>query len=195
MARDAPQRRDGGADEEFSAFYREFVPVLVAFLQNYGCELFEARDIAQETMLKLYSRWAVVEHRGAWSYRMAFREYSARHPGPGARSADAFPDNVTALADDARSLWKREHDLLMALEDLPRRQREVMAWTLEGYSPAEVAYELGLTPSEVRSNLYEARTSLQSWFNAKALERSRAPRAEGAKPAPGEAHRAGGGEP
>ena len=37
-------------------------------------------------------------------------------------------------------------DTITELDGLPARQRQIMAWTLSGFTPAEIAPELGLTP-------------------------------------------------
>jgi RNA polymerase sigma-70 factor (ECF subfamily) len=42
-----------------------------------------------------------------------------------------------------------------------RRQREVLAWTYDGATPADIASELGVEPATVRSTLRNARAVLQ----------------------------------
>ena len=51
--------------------------------------------------------------------------------------------------------------MLAALAALPPKQREVMAWCIDGYSPAEIAGELGADPAAVRQNLAKARKNLK----------------------------------
>lgn len=50
---------------------------------------------------------------------------------------------------------------LAALAMLPVRQREVMAWHLDGYKPEQIARELGLTADNVRKALQRARKRLK----------------------------------
>jgi RNA polymerase sigma-70 factor (ECF subfamily) len=45
---------------------------------------------------------------------------------------------------------------------LPQRQREVMAWHYDGYSPREIADLLGVPDDAVRSSLYQARKNLKA---------------------------------
>jgi RNA polymerase sigma factor (sigma-70 family) len=59
-------------------------------------------------------------------------------------------------SSDIRALEQR-YDVLRLLDKLPPRQRQVLAWTYEGYTPTEIAEELRLTPEAVRANLYKAR--------------------------------------
>jgi RNA polymerase sigma-70 factor (ECF subfamily) len=46
------------------------------------------------------------------------------------------------------------------LAALPERQRQVMAWLYDGYSPPEIAEHLGMKPASVRSNIRHARKTL-----------------------------------
>ncbi|MFE5126554.1 sigma factor-like helix-turn-helix DNA-binding protein, partial [Streptomyces sp. NPDC056669] len=41
------------------------------------------------------------------------------------------------------------------------RQREVMAWTLDGYRPQEIAQIMGIAPEAARKNLERGRTLLK----------------------------------
>jgi DNA-binding CsgD family transcriptional regulator len=52
-------------------------------------------------------------------------------------------------------------DTVRILAGLPRKQREVLAWTLDGATPLQIARELGLNQQTVRSNLRKARASLR----------------------------------
>ncbi|KAK1186427.1 sigma factor-like helix-turn-helix DNA-binding protein [Streptomyces sp. NBS 14/10] len=44
---------------------------------------------------------------------------------------------------------------------MPVRQREVMAWTLDGYRPQEIAQIIGITPEAARKNLERGRALLK----------------------------------
>ncbi|TDD11170.1 hypothetical protein E1294_45525 [Nonomuraea diastatica] len=44
---------------------------------------------------------------------------------------------------------------------LPPVQREIMAWTIDGYTPAEIAELLDKSPPAVRVNLFKARATLR----------------------------------
>ena len=50
--------------------------------------------------------------------------------------------------------------VLEAIKRLPPAQRRVMAWSFDGYSPAEIAAILGEDALTVRSNLRHARRQL-----------------------------------
>jgi len=46
------------------------------------------------------------------------------------------------------------------LTSLPTEQREIMAWTIDGYQPSEIAELTGRTAATVRSHLRHARRKL-----------------------------------
>ncbi|GGR46147.1 sigma factor-like helix-turn-helix DNA-binding protein [Streptomyces netropsis] len=47
---------------------------------------------------------------------------------------------------------------------LPYRQRQILAWTLSGYTPSEIAQQLELTPEAVRASLKKARRTLAEYI-------------------------------
>jgi RNA polymerase sigma-70 factor (ECF subfamily) len=58
------------------------------------------------------------------------------------------------MHDEARAV-------LAALADWPAKQRQVMAWHVDGFSPAEIASALDVDPAAVRQNLAKARGNLK----------------------------------
>jgi RNA polymerase sigma factor (sigma-70 family) len=62
--------------------------------------------------------------------------------------------SAVELRDEARTV-------LAALATLPPKQRPVMAWCIDGYTPAEIAREMGADSAEVRQNLAKARKNLK----------------------------------
>jgi RNA polymerase sigma factor (sigma-70 family) len=64
-------------------------------------------------------------------------------------------------ADEAAMLGPEQARVLGLLRLLPPRQRQVMAWVYDGYTPAEIATFLGLDPGTVRASLHKAREMLK----------------------------------
>ena len=85
-------------DAAFAAFYRDFVPRLVAFLRWQGVPLSSAADLAQETMIQAYRRWSSIENPGAWCLRVASRMW--------ARQISQTVDYTTPNPPDTPSLLK-----------------------------------------------------------------------------------------
>lgn len=160
-------------DAAFSAFYRRFVPTLVGFLLWQGARLPDATDIAQVAMSKAYRCWSTIREPEAWARRVASREL-ARH------IANVEPEDPVGEIPEHSSLlrsltnvsaWEQQYEVLRLLDLLPPRQRQVMAWTLDGYAPAEIAEELNITSEAVRSNLWKARKTLAQHLGVTGEER------------------------
>ena len=151
----------------FQDFYRENTTPLVAFLILHGASLVDAADIAQDTMAAAYRRWQSIDYPRAWTYRVASRALIRRvatvRETPVAEPAEAGP----LLGDTDIEQWEQRHDIGRFLACLPLRQRQIMAWTLAGYTPAEIAAELRLTPDAVRANLFKARRALRAQLAGK----------------------------
>jgi RNA polymerase sigma-70 factor (ECF subfamily) len=47
------------------------------------------------------------------------------------------------------------------IEQLPPRQRQVLAWTYDGATPTEIAEALQISPDAVRANLHKARAAMR----------------------------------
>jgi RNA polymerase sigma-70 factor (ECF subfamily) len=134
----------------------------VAFLVWQGASVADAADVAQETMRRALEQWNAIRSPGPWTRRVASREYARRMAGVVEVPADDLADRTPLLRASASEIaaWEARQEELRLLEHLPSRQRQVMAWTLEGYQPAEIAEQLRMTPEAVRSSLLKARRTL-----------------------------------
>jgi RNA polymerase sigma factor (sigma-70 family) len=154
-----PAQPDTGA--AFSAFYRQFVPTLVAFLVWQGARLPDAADITQDTMIKTYQRWSEIHHPESWARRVASRALVRRIASIAEDPVDDPPEHSSLLPTLTNvEAWEQRHEVLRLLDRLPPRQRQVLAWTLDGHTPAAIATELEITPEAVRANLMKARRAL-----------------------------------
>jgi RNA polymerase sigma-70 factor (ECF subfamily) len=74
----------------------------------------------------------------------------------------ADPERSALLLPSASDIdeWIQHDDYTRVLSSLPSRQRQVIAWTMEGYKPAEIAEQLHIDPQTVRSNLRNARRAI-----------------------------------
>lgn len=146
--------------EEFSAFYRTHAAMLVGFLVTQGARAADATDIAQETMIKLWKSWSTIESPMAWARVVAGRELVRRLGAVEEDHIDA--SEHSALIGTASDIddWVRHNEYQRVLAALPPRQRQVLVWTAEGYSPTEIAVQLKLNAATVRSNLRKARCAM-----------------------------------
>ncbi|WP_327188290.1 RNA polymerase sigma factor [Streptomyces sp. NBC_01334] len=152
-------------DEAFSAFYRTAVGPLVGFLVNQGASVHIAADIAQDTMAAAYQRWEDIEHPRAWAHTVASRALVRKIASAEEQPVEQVPEPTSLLAHpDAIAEWETRHDLLPVLRSLPPRQRQVLAWALAGFTPAEIAQHLGMTDDAVRASLYKARRTVAEFL-------------------------------
>lgn len=134
-------------------FFRSEYAPLVAFLCKLGLEPTLARDIAAEALSQAAAAWPPAEDPRAWVRLAAARVADEQswleedQPGDGDQA-------LTALVEPNAGV-------IEVLAALPDTQRTVLAWSLDGFTPAEVAAALRMPPATVRSNLRHARDRLQ----------------------------------
>ncbi|MFG3054528.1 RNA polymerase sigma factor [Kitasatospora sp. NPDC048239] len=148
-------------DGEFAYFYRTSLRGLVAFLMWLGASAPLAAELAQDTMVKAYERWDRIQSPAAWSRRVASRKLvrAFSRVETSIEELDFEPTSVLPSPGEAAE-WERQQEILYLLSGLPARQRQVMAWTLDGYSPTEIAAELGMTSAAARASLFKARLAV-----------------------------------
>jgi RNA polymerase sigma factor (sigma-70 family) len=160
---------------EFSEFYMENVPRLIAFLVCEGVSVIDAADCVHETLLDaLPPVWATLEYPYAWcrlvAHRKAYDLAKRRRETPFADPELAGSPLVAAGIDV--EYFESRYEFLRWLALLGGgRQREVLAWAYDGATPAEIAAELGMDPATVRSTLRNARATLRR-LRAEAVSRS-----------------------
>lgn len=149
------------SNDEFIAFYREDMPRLIGFLMYQGAPLDQASDIAQEAMARAFRLWESIEHPAAWVRRVAGRELVRRIADVRDNPVEEITDSSLIITSSTNVAdWEERHEILRAIKQLPPRQRQVIAWALDGYSPAEIASQLNITPEAVRASLMKARRGL-----------------------------------
>ena len=151
----------GAATTDFSACYARELSSVVWFVMSLGADAHRAADVAQSAFAEAFVVWDRIQHPAAWLRRVAGRLYY-RHLIPQETSVQDVPDHQGPLsAVGAVELRDEACAVLAALADLPPKQRQVMAWTIDGFSPAEIARELGVDPATVRQSLAKARKNLK----------------------------------
>jgi RNA polymerase sigma factor (sigma-70 family) len=156
----------------FSIFYRQSLPTLVAFLMYLGANLSDATDIAQEAMIAAFQSWDIIQHPKPWTRRVASRAFIrqiARVEDP----AENLPEHGVLIPDDPVIDLEERNEILRLIRLLPPRQRQVMAWTFDGFKPSEIAAELDLKPEVVRANLRKARIAIAAHLTAAHEESAR----------------------
>jgi RNA polymerase sigma-70 factor (ECF subfamily) len=148
----------GGSEQDFKRFYSEHFPRLVAYLLYQGTRAHLAADLAQEAMITAYQRWDAVIAPRSYVWTVAYRAFirNALHEAELPVAGVPEPTALLPHPEDAEA-WLQEQEIMEVLNALPPRQRQVLALTLDGWTPAEIADLLGIHSSAVRSNLKKAR--------------------------------------
>lgn len=153
----------------FEDFFRAHYRTLLRQARYAGANEHEADDAAAAIMMDVYRHWNRLDDPLAWARRAVGRSFIKRkvrsldrirarqvrfHAGTPLARADA---NMTSWEE-----WQWIQELL--LNWLTVDQRDVMALTLDGFAPAEVADEIGAPRDAVRQRLRLARKALtQAW--------------------------------
>ncbi|MFD3844835.1 RNA polymerase sigma factor [Streptomyces microflavus] len=163
-------------EDEFDAFFRQEISLLLRHLVVQGFGLQAAKDAAQEAMIELHEQWSSVRNPAAW-VRIAARRRALRRREQEVRHDAVALAAATHLDIDLRTpeeevARKQEHqDALGLVGTLPPVQRQIMAWTWDGDKPTEIALRLGIPADTVRSNLRHARNRLkQLWAESREEE-------------------------
>ncbi|MEU4249284.1 sigma-70 family RNA polymerase sigma factor [Amycolatopsis sp. NPDC026612] len=143
--------------DEFDAFFRADFPSLVAFLCKAGFEVEPARDVAAEVMLHALEAWPTLEDPRAWVRRAAGRLLDV----PGEARADWTLAGDPREDEQLAGLVEQHAGLIDLLASLPGKQRTVLAWSLDGFTPAQIAEALRIAPATVRSTLRHVRERLR----------------------------------
>lgn len=150
--------RPEAAPGNFTDCYTRELPGLIWFVMSLGANAEVAADVAQSAFTDAFPLWPTIRHPRAWLRRVAERGYYRR--GFRETLVESPPERPLATASDVQ-LRDEAQAVLAALAALPPKQRQVMAWCIDGYSPAEIASEIGADPAAVRQNLAKARKNLK----------------------------------
>jgi len=152
------ERAEAGPDAEFDAFFQVEYPALVRSMYLIVHDREQAKDIAQEAFVQLFTRWRRVSHYDrpdAWVRRVAIRMAvrAIRRERLRRRHEHEF--------DRARPIGPVDVDVLRAVAKLPGAQRAaVVLFYLDDRPVAEVAEILACSEVTARVHLHRARKRL-----------------------------------
>ncbi|MEU1747368.1 RNA polymerase sigma factor [Micromonospora arida] len=145
-------------NNEYAACYEQERVPLVKFLVYQGASPQDAFDAAHQAFVEAWRRWEQIQNPKAWLRIVAVRALKSA-----AQPTVPMPDRYD-FADSAPTgmqLSEETMDLMTALRRLPPLQREIMAWTVDGFGPSEIAKQLGMSGEAVRQALHRARQNLK----------------------------------
>lgn len=165
--------------DDFDSFYVRVYKPLVARAVVLGCPRDDAPELVQEVLIKIWRRWDSIlwQTRSRYArtavgnavidrYRQDLRGVPQRFGfgieiGPGSWNGDS---DVELTAVDKLEAGRA---LKYIKNNLSPRCRHVILMIADGYKSVEIAEELGLEPSGVRSHLHRARTLLKSYLEGR----------------------------
>jgi len=153
-----------GCEQEFACFYREHIRRLNAYLLYQGASAHLAAELAQEAMITAFERWDTIKSPKAYVYAVAYKAF-IRHAIHAAELPVAeIPEPTVVLPyPEEAEAWLQKQQVIEVLRALPPRQSQVLALTLDGWSPAEIAALLDIDSSAVRSSLMKARRNADEY--------------------------------
>jgi RNA polymerase sigma factor (sigma-70 family) len=160
-------RVTGGGDDapatsrSFEEFFTErFRPLMRWLIISEKAGFGEAEDAVTEAMTEALQGWARIRSPDAWVRVAAKRHLVRARTRVRLETPEAVEDEQLSQSpreDDPAVLDEEERYVLNVLDQLPPKQREVLAYSCDSYEPAEIAMEIGANPATVRRNLSEAR--------------------------------------
>jgi RNA polymerase sigma-70 factor (ECF subfamily) len=161
LVQTAVARAKAGDVEGIHFLYARFAPGVQRYVNSILHDQHEAEDITQMVFAKLMTRICKYEQREvpftAWIMRVA-RNAALDH----VRASRAVPTEEVRLADEGHTGGgDRLRDLRIALEALPKDQREVLILRhIAGLSPLEIADALDKTESSIHGLHHRGRRAL-----------------------------------
>ncbi|MGW6507263.1 sigma-70 family RNA polymerase sigma factor [Streptomyces niveus] len=141
--------------------YLAEMPKLTRFLMRTGASAYEAADAAHEAFAQAAVEWHRIKVPEKWLRTVAYRCY-LRQIDHRTHPSDPVPDRPGGTCPVTEVTLREDNQrVLDALAQLPPTQRQVMAWTQDGFTYAEISRELGIEIAAVRQNHRRARMRLK----------------------------------
>ena len=157
-------RNDTGAQKEL---YNRFAPKMLSVCNRYASSKYDAEDIFQEGFLKIFENINQLKNYDLieWWMKKIFVNEALKFYNN--KKRDSFVDDLTLLkpasAEEYGILEKLGTDEITRLiQELPDRMRMVFnMYVIEGFSHSEIASILNIAEGTSKSNLHDARKTLQ----------------------------------
>lgn len=165
-------------DELFHSLYRRYLPGVVSYFTKFGFDRDKARDLAQDTFVRVYEHMDSWRQEAEWAFLRTTAQHVAlnalRSRRTGKRSGQEVAIDATqgpTLPDpapdtDRRLIDAQEHsrqvtELRRAIETLPPRLQSPLVLRLRGESYKAIAATLRLSLDTVKTRIHEAKGKLR----------------------------------
>jgi RNA polymerase sigma factor (sigma-70 family) len=163
------QQFQGGNHLIFEKIYQELSPKIYGVCLRYASDKDEAKDILQDSFIKIYHQLKTFRHDGSfegWARKIVvntaleyFRTHTKRYQNVPLNDAE----QVFEIENDEDILSDLSfQEMLLLVQELPPTYRMVFnLYAFEGMKHREIAQELGISEGTSKSNLSDARRILQ----------------------------------
>ena len=161
----------GSFEEVFDGLFRAQFPRVFRYLDRLSGDAEVARDLAQDTFVRLLRRgappdrpeaWLVTVATNLWRNTRATNNRRARLLGPG-RSSEVLADPVESPSSGVEGSEARER-VRAAMALLPERERLLLLLMAEGYRYREIAEAAGINESSVGTLLARAKRAFRAAY-------------------------------
>jgi RNA polymerase sigma factor (sigma-70 family) len=171
------QNAMAGNTEAIESLLLQYQPSLTRFARKFCATPDDVEDAVQETLWIIYRKINSLRTSKAfvsWIFQIVRNECYAllRHGKFGVDNLEISKlDYLDYACETDHDLYSTlAQDLIVAIEHLPKPQREVLILRdIEGMTAPEVAEKLNITVETVKSRLHYARVSLRQMLQAWAL--------------------------
>lgn len=160
--------------EQFEKLYQRYFDRAVAFIMSLGVSREDARDLAQDTFVRVYRSMEQYRRDAEWAYiqttarRLRLNKLRDELAQKRKVSLTLLTEEELGNVAD-RKLSPEQlaaiHESLdrarAAVSELPEKKRDCVLWFLGGYTYGEMAKILGVSEVTVKSRLHEARHDLK----------------------------------
>jgi RNA polymerase sigma-70 factor (ECF subfamily) len=162
----------GGNTQAQQALYQKYAPVMYAICLRYCGTADNAKDMLQESFIKLFESLKNFRFQGSfegWAKRIAvttcldFIKKLKQEP-----FTDELDNHAEIQSEDAVYPTLAMKDLLSLLQTLPVGYRTVFnLYAIEGYNHAQIAEMMGISENTSKTQLFKARKMLQFKLSGK----------------------------
>lgn len=150
---------------DYEQYFREHRPKLLLYALRTAENTQQGEDAVQEAMIAAYGRWSkvsIMANPGGWVAKVISRRLSRRRRP----REDPLLVDGTAVDESSERLTEKA-EIWDAVGELPPRQREIVAMRFGlDMDITEIAAQLGIKESTVRSNLSRAMRRLEALLTA-----------------------------
>lgn len=163
--------------KEFKKFFEEFFVPVCRFTEHYIGEKEEAADIAQEVFVKVYEKWEEFkEEENARAFLYTVARHLCLNWLKHKRVSENYISHYDTLAEEKEEFFLKEvtrretlRIFYAAVDRLPGQTRQVILYSLEGFSVQEVGEKMKISVNTVKTLKKKAYIALRQSLSRECL--------------------------